>query len=80
MLARVGPHAGPFGAEDQRDPRRTQRFLEVVIGFAGESDPPDPVLAETAEIAADLTRMDAMYLSRMKAAAGREGAAETATP
>jgi carboxyl-terminal processing protease len=59
--------------------RRTARGQPPIAKLAdlGDADPPDPVLAETAEIAADLGRMGGVYLSRVKAEATNS---ESATP
>jgi carboxyl-terminal processing protease len=58
--------------------RRTARGLQPVAKLAdlNGAEPPDAVLAETTEIAADLSGMSALYLSRLKS----ETAPQTATP
>ncbi|NLG76381.1 MAG: carboxy terminal-processing peptidase [Xanthomonadaceae bacterium] len=61
--------------ENQRRAARGQPPIEKLADL-GDADPPDPVLKETTEIAADLSRMQGLYLSRVKAEAG--GAAEKA--
>lgn len=61
--------------ENQRRAARGQPPIEKLADL-GDVDPPDPVLKETTEIAADLSRMQGLYLSRVKAEAG--GAAEKA--
>jgi carboxyl-terminal processing protease len=65
--------------ENQRRAARGQAALAKLSDLE-DSDPPDPVLAESAEIAADLSRMQDVYLSRVKAEALRPEAHETATP
>ncbi len=67
---------------DRENQRRAARGQEPIAKLAdlGDADPPDPVLAETAQIAADLSRMQGLYLSRVKAEANREAPSETATP
>lgn len=56
---------------ERENQRRAARGLPPVTKLAdlGDNDPPDPVLDETAEIAADLSRMQGLYLSRVKAEA-----------
>ena len=61
--------------ENERRAARGQAPIEKLADL-GDTDPPDPVLNETTEIAADLSRMQGLYLSRVKAEAG--GAAEKA--
>ena len=65
---------------DRENQRRAARGEPPLAKLAdlGDADPPDAVLAETAEIAADLSRMQGLYLSRVKAEARTES--ETATP
>jgi carboxyl-terminal processing protease len=62
---------------DRENARRTAHGLQPVAKLADLSgvDPPDAVLAETAEIAADLSGMNSLYLSRLKSEAN-----QTATP
>ncbi len=54
--------------ENQRRAARGEPPVEKLADL-GDVDPPDPVLDETAEIAADLSRMQGLYLSRVKAEA-----------
>jgi carboxyl-terminal processing protease len=62
---------------DRENARRTAHGLQPVAKLADLNgvDPPDAVLAETAEIAADLSGMNSLYLSRLKSEAN-----QTATP
>lgn len=58
--------------------RRTAHGLQPVVKLADitSADTPDPTLAETAEIAADLSGVNSLYLSKLKTEAG----SSTATP
>jgi carboxyl-terminal processing protease len=58
--------------------RRASRGLEPLAKLADLDtvDPPDPILGETAEIAADLSGVSGLYLTRLKS----EAAKSTATP
>lgn len=58
--------------------RRTAHGLQPVVKLADitSADTPDPTLAETAEIAADLSGVNSLYLSKLKVEAG----SSTATP
>ncbi len=60
---------------DRENQRRAARGQPPISKLAdlGDSDPPDPILDETAEIAADLSRMQGLYLSRVKAEAASQG-------
>jgi carboxyl-terminal processing protease len=61
--------------ENQRREARGLQPLTKLADLNG-AEPPDAVLAETAEIAADLSGMGGLYLSKLKSDAPRE----TATP
>jgi carboxyl-terminal processing protease len=60
--------------ENQRRARRGQPAIANLTELNG-ADQPDAVLAETAEIAADLTGVNSQYLTRLKAEAAKPGAA-----
>jgi carboxyl-terminal processing protease len=53
--------------ENQRRAARGLQPLQTLADLQG-AEPPDAILAETAEIAADLSGMKGLYLSRLKAA------------
>ncbi len=53
--------------ENQRRTARGLQPLQTLADLQG-AEPPDAILAETAEIAADLSGMKGLYLSRLKAA------------
>jgi carboxyl-terminal processing protease len=62
---------------ERENSRRTARGMQPIAKLAdlNGAEPPDAVLAETAEIAADLSGMKSVYMSRLKSEA-----AEAATP
>jgi carboxyl-terminal processing protease len=62
--------------ENGRRAARGLPALAKLSDMTGNNEPPDAVLEETAEIAADLSGMDALYLSKLKSEASRE----TGTP
>jgi carboxyl-terminal processing protease len=61
--------------ENERRAARGMQPLAKLSDLNG-AEPPDAVLSETAEIAADLSGMNSLYLSKLKSEAARE----TATP
>ena len=56
--------------ENERRAARGLQPLQSLTDLNG-AEPPDAVLAETAEIAADLSGMNGLYLSRLKSDAER---------
>jgi carboxyl-terminal processing protease len=60
--------------------RRAARGLPAITKLAdlGDSDPPDAILDETTEIAADLSRLQGLYLSRARAEAASQDKREKA--
>src|SRR5690606_39667193 len=57
--------------ENQRRAARGQPPIEKLADL-GDVDPPDPVLKETTEIAADLSRMQGLYLRSEERRVGKE--------
>jgi hypothetical protein len=60
---------------ERENTRRAARGLQPIAKLAelNGAEPPDAILAETAEIAADLTGMNGVYLSRLKSEARETG-------
>ena len=50
----LGRRPGPFGTEHQRDPRRSERILELRLRFAGQADPPEAGVANFLERAGEV--------------------------